>query len=130
MLDLQIKMLTEQYGWDKDRVAKFLDVSPSVVSISLQSQNLPVHLGQVTIDELKGVELVKQSLLAPMQAIVESQLLEKIRLLIADAESSLDIKNLVAAFKDLTEHSVTHTLANVDKNAKPNIAIQVLNEIH
>jgi len=146
-IDMQVKMLYCEYGWDIPKIAATLRQSESLINVSVKHQgltkkevdtNTPALLDIITqqtkISEttinLKAEELIKQAQLAPILAVIEVTLLQKILNEAIMANDTATISELVRSFKKLTQDAVINTVVkDENQNAgKPTVAVQVVNK--
>lgn len=138
MLNLQIKLLYEQYGWTAEQIGSLLRISPSVVRLTIEqeqyTQNAVVKTQadtQADIDQLKSVEVTKQQQLTPVMAAIELSLYAKIMDIINDCDTPSDVAHVVKAYKTLVQDTVVNTIVRDEKsNSKaPTVAVQIINEV-
>lgn len=155
---IQIQILYCHYGWSPAKIKEALNLpvtyierviaenawiqggkhaapAPPAPPAALDSlvSDLPATTCDGLIQDLKDLEVQKQVVLAPLVAITEITLLNKIKEAIDLIEPDrLDahtiLSNLVKAFKQLTQDAVTTKVVN-DAQDKPGIAIQVITQI-
>lgn len=149
---LQIELLYCQYGWPAQKVARTLGIAETYVHAVIRehgyvqgeetaesSTDLVVSDGGEpsahlqAIQSLKDKEVNKQALLAPLLAVTEIALVGAIRDVIAginveESDAHIKITNMVKAYKQLTQDSVTAKVVN-EANDNPGIAIQVITQI-
>lgn len=151
---LKIQLLYCQYGWPVTQIAKATSLAETYISAVIaehgweqgerQSAGVSTALTPMVSEEvdphgqaiqvLKANEVKKQELLAPLIAITEMSILAKIAQAVEelnaaeDPSASVQLTNLVKAFKQLTQDSVTTKVVD-DASDKPGIAIQVVTQI-
>ena len=138
MQDLQIKLLYEQYGWTPEQIGSLLNVSPSIIRITIEDNKFEAAKLPATQEEtLAGIEAIKsgevarQRQLTPIMATIELSLFQKIMDTIGICDSPSDIAQVVKAYKTLTQESIINTVVQDEKSSGrgPAIAVQIINEV-
>lgn len=147
---LQIQLLYCRYGWPVDQIASALNKPVTYVSKVIEENawtlpekaesSLVIAEGPTSdpsahaIQELKDNEVHKQAILAPLVAVTEIALLNKLSEAIdfvdtTTEDAHIKLPNLVKAFKTMQQDSVVTKVVNNDADNKPGIAIQVITQI-
>lgn len=147
---LQIQLLYCRYGWPVEHIASSLNKPVTYICKVIEENDwtpptkeessLVVAEGLTTdpnahaIQELKDNEVHKQAILAPLVAVTEIALLNKLAEAIDFVDSTTEdahvkLPNLVKAFKTMQQDSVVTKVVNNDADNKPGIAIQVITQI-
>lgn len=148
MIKEQIKLLYCHYGWSIKDIATTLELPTSAIKMYIEEMGLIKNDSSVELittpengalpvaytndlRSLKTGEVSKQLAIAPIIAIIELTLLQKVREA-ADSVDPANIKSLsevVNTFKRLKEDSIINTIMQSDKSAGgngPQVAVQVM----
>ena len=142
-LELQVKILYCQYGWDIPKIAATLKVSEAVVRIAIDAAKLTKSSTEIalvtpeaqqqytdTLLKLKAGEVTKQEQLAPLLAVVEIGLIQRIMEQVVNPNLQPDqIKILVDSYKKLTQDAVINAVVQDEKKNQgggPQVAVQIL----
>lgn len=158
MLDLKIKMLKNTYGYTNQQISELLEIPLSAVRIGVESEYeeevpqatlvpadnaiTPELVGQecedgesgyaTGIEALKAGEVSKQQETAPIMAMIELSLLERLKHTIECSEyiTPEQLCTLVDAFKKLTKDSVVNAVVKQEKSnvnaGAPQVVLQVM----
>lgn len=146
---LQIELLYCRYGWSVEKIASAVNKPETYVKSVIKDHHLeqgepvPAQVrvegqdratGQaLAIQNLKDDEVSKQAMLAPLVAITEMRLLDKLARAIEgvdenEPDAHVKLANMVKSFKQLTQDTVTSKVVE-DSNGKPAVAVQVITQI-
>lgn len=146
---LQIELLYCRYGWSVPKISSAINMPETYVQSVIkdhqlvQGANLPAPTevegqdratGQaLTIQGLKDDEVRKQAMLAPLVAVTEMRLLDKLSRAIeqvdeTEPDAHVKLANMVKSFKQLTQDAVTSKVVE-DSNGKAAVAVQVITQI-
>lgn len=141
---LQIQLLVQQYGWTATQVAHAIGRPETYVrqvmeehgweSVSVTDIVISADDTEKTVERIRGQEVQKQSVTAPLQALAEITLLGKINACLAeidinDPSSPRALGDLAKAFATLKQNTITAQVSEQENGKNAAVQVQVINQI-